>query len=80
MIKSITRKEFARHERMIRDALRLASTHDPDIVKWLQTAYDQIAILERQVELLGAVPYRVVRSSKIGHQAGIYAQRVRKKK
>jgi hypothetical protein len=66
MRKPITREEFARHERMIREALRLSSTHDPDIM-------NRLAILERQVERLGAPQYRVIRN-------GIYARRVRKSK
>lgn len=39
------------------DAMQLASSHDPDHEK-------RLAILERQVERLGAPQYRTVRSRK----------------
>ena len=41
----VTQKEFGRHERQIKEALRLASTHDPDLLK-------RIEFLERQVNFL----------------------------
>lgn len=80
MIKPITRKEYNELRRWLKDTSKQASTHDPDIIKWLKNAVDRINILERQVEVLKAPAYRVVRSSNIGHQVGIYAQRVRKVK
>jgi hypothetical protein len=71
MIKPITRKEFARHERMIREALRLASTHDPDLVReikdharWLVQLGTELGnrldVVERQLERIGAPQYRVI--------------------
>lgn len=78
MIKPITRKEYNDLRRWLKDTSKQASTHDPDIVRWLKGLYDRVAILERQVELLGAKPYRVARSSNIDHQAGIYVERVKK--
>lgn len=76
MTKPITRKEFTVAQRDIKAALKLASTHDPDICGWIRDLVDRVNILERQIEVLGAKPYRIVRSSNIGHQAGIYAERV----
>jgi len=72
MIKSITRKEFARHERMIREALRLSSHHDPDLVRelkdharWLVQLGTELGnrldVVEHQLQRLGAPQYRTVR-------------------
>ena len=80
MRKPITRKEWNKQVQFAKNCMRLASTHDPDIINWLKCIYDRVAILERQVELLGAKPYRVARTSNVDHQVGIYAERVRKAK
>lgn len=54
MIKPITRKEFSRLERIAKEALRLASKHDPDLVM-------RIEVLERQMVRIGAPQYRRVK-------------------
>lgn len=54
-----------------REALKLASTHDPE-------HEDRLNIIERQLELLKVPQYRTIRSSRGGARVGIYAQRVRK--
>ena len=64
-------KRLQKLERQVRDALDLASSHDPDIT-------DRINMLERQVERLGAPAYRVYRSSKGSFNNGIYVERRRK--
>jgi hypothetical protein len=74
----VRRPELKKIERQVRATLNLASTHDPDIMKWIIGLCDRINILERQVETLGVKQYRVVRSSKLDHQVGIYAQRAMK--
>lgn len=51
MIKPIRRKEFQRVERIAIDALRMASTHDPDLLQ-------RIIVMERQLRRLGAPQYR----------------------
>jgi len=89
MIKPPTRAEFKKVQQQVKDALKLASTHDPDLVKWLkridkdvdllvkyvrkanemfgvditlaaQTDH-RLAVLERQMERVGAPQYRVVK-------------------
>jgi hypothetical protein len=52
--KPITRTEYNKLYQLAKDALRLASTHDPDHEL-------RISILERQVERLGAPIYRVIK-------------------
>lgn len=54
MLKPITRKEFNKLNQIAKDALRLASKHDPDLEK-------RIVVLERQMERLGALQYRKVK-------------------
>lgn len=65
--KPITRKEFNNLSRQVRDALKLASTHDPDLVKQIKALskiiaaqFDRIVVMERQLERLGAPQYRRV--------------------
>lgn len=54
MIKPITRKEYNLVLRMAKDALRMASTHDPEHEQ-------RLAVLERQMERIGAPQYRKVK-------------------
>jgi hypothetical protein len=53
MRKPITRKEFAKVTRRANAALKLASTHDPDLLS-------RIEVLERQMERIGAPQYRKI--------------------
>lgn len=57
------------------DAMCMASTHDPDLVKaisetdhklesWVKQLWREIDILKRQTERLGAPQYRMVRKGK----------------
>jgi hypothetical protein len=75
MVKPITRKEYNKLVQQVKDALRLASTHDPDHAKllndharWLVQLGTQLCnridIIERQLERLGAPQYRTVRKGK----------------
>jgi phosphate uptake regulator len=57
MIKPITRAEYNKLLHMVKDALTLASTHDPEHEQ-------RLYILERQVERLGAPQYRVVEAGR----------------
>lgn len=75
MIKPPTRAEFKKVQQQVKDALKLASTHDPDLVKSLQqhrkyidtlwkwnvNIDDRLAIAERQLGRLGAPQYRNVK-------------------
>jgi hypothetical protein len=85
MKKPITRKEFQLVQRQVKDALKLASTHDPDhaieirrALRWCERLFgrvikleDRVDVTERQLQRVGAPQYRKVRN-------GIYAERVRK--
>jgi hypothetical protein len=51
MTKPVTRKEYNDLLRLVKDALRMASSHDPEHEKRLE-------ILERQMVRLGAPQYR----------------------
>lgn len=57
------------------DAMHMASTHDPDLVKaisetdhklesWVKQLWREVDILKRQTERLGAPQYRMVRKGK----------------
>lgn len=65
----VTRQEFTNIERMIKDALKLASTHDPDHAKllsdharWLVqlgTEFgNRLDVVERRLDRVGAPQYR----------------------
>jgi hypothetical protein len=49
---------FAKQSQDIKNALKLASTHDPDIMKWITELEYRLDIAERQLERLGAPQYR----------------------
>ena len=57
------------------DAMQQASTHDPDILRWMKEDRElqtrrfsdscaRLSILERQMERIGAPQYRVIRKGK----------------
>ena len=49
MRKPITRKEFNTLTRFAKDAMRLASTHDPDLVRWIVDTQSRVTKLELQL-------------------------------
>lgn len=68
-IESVNLKKLAGHSW---DAMKLASTHDPDLRQaiietekkledWVKQLWREIDILKRQMERLGAPQYRVVK-------------------
>jgi hypothetical protein len=67
--KPITRKEYNRLCRQVKDALELASNHDPDHEL-------RLAIIERQLQRLGAPQYRTIRKGK-EDSAVTMAQKIR---
>jgi hypothetical protein len=74
MRKRVGRREYERVLKLAREAIRLASQHDPDHEhslkllfageecnrKWQEGVEDRLAVIERQMERLGAPQYRIV--------------------
>lgn len=58
MIKPPTRAEFKKVQQQVKDALKLASTHDPDLVKWLKG-------LQKEIGLLGKAVHHLVNSQEL---------------
>jgi len=54
MRKPITRKEWNKLVKQVKEALRLASVHDPE-------HETRLGVIERQMERIGAPQYRRVR-------------------
>jgi len=57
MRRPIKRAEWNKLVRYSKDCMRLASTHDPDLLK-------RIEVLERQMQRIGAPQYRLVSKGK----------------
>lgn len=56
-MKVVTQKEWNETQSRLKEALRLASSHDPDLLR-------RIEVLERQVSRLGAPQYRLLRKGR----------------
>ncbi len=59
--KTVAWERFLKLERDVKDALKLASSHDPDFVKLFKSIDMRLNVLERQMERLGALKYRRVK-------------------
>ena len=57
-IKTVTFKRLAGYSW---DAMQLASSHDPDLLKAIRNLDSQVELLERRLDRLGAPQYRRVK-------------------
>lgn len=65
MRRPITRAEYNKLVRQVRDALNLASTHDPEHQRSLTQLYRRVANLERRLEMaIASQPRRITRKLK----------------
>lgn len=63
-VKTVAWERFEKVERDAKEALRLASHHDPDHERRFKELYNRIAVIDRQLQRLCAPEYRVVRKGK----------------
>jgi hypothetical protein len=63
-MKPIGTMQFKKLEKVAREALRLASSHDPDQAHELKSLRLRLEIVERQLVRMQAPQYRVIRKGR----------------